>query len=335
MAESFISKRVEFPEGKQKEFLDKIMEKMSIEEIAKICDLSERTMRDWRREKFSMSLEAVKILSRITNRKIPQNVKIKEPFWYAYKGAKIGGIACLEKYGVIGGDPEYRKRKWREWWEKDGRHRKKWLTIAKPIREPPYSERLAEFVGIVLGDGCISDRQIAITLHHIDDKVYGKYVISLVKKLFNVPVGVYHCEKDSVIDLVVSRSKLVRYCTERLGLKIGSKVRQQVDIPAWIKRNKKYSIACVRGLIDTDGCVFRHKYRVNGKLYAYNKLSFSNRSRPILQSVFNFLKMLHMSPRITKDEKDVRLESKQDLRFYFSIINSRNPKILGKIRKLR
>jgi len=40
---------------------------------------------------------------------------------------------------------------------------------------------------------------------------------------------------------------------ERLGLKCGNKVTQQVGVPNWIQNNTSYTIACVRGLIDTDG----------------------------------------------------------------------------------
>ena len=99
------------------------------------------------------------------------------------------------------------------------------------------------------------------------------------------------------------------------------------------RSNKSYSIACLRGLIDTDGCVFTHRYRANGKMYSYKKLAFSNHSKPILKSVYQFLQILGMNPRITKDEKDVRLESIKDLQQYFLIINSHNSKILQQYRK--
>ena len=322
--------RVCFQKGKQKAFINKIISKISVEEAAKLCRLSGRTIRDWRREKFLMHFKSLKKLCRKANLKIPKNIRLKDNYWYVSKGASVGGRTVWKKYHRIGGDPEYLKKKWREWWKRDGCHRKNWLTVAKPIWKPPYSKELAEFIGIVLGDGCISQRQIAISLHYKDDKAYSKYVVSLIKKLFSVPIGVYYCKKDSVIDFVVSRTELVRYCTGKLGLKKGSKVKQQVDIPEWVKRNKEYLIACVRGLVDTDGCIFQHKYKVNGKWYFYKKLAFSNRSKPLLKSVFDFLKMLNMNPRITRDGKDVRLESKQGLRLYFSIINSHNPKYLKK-----
>lgn len=330
MAKLITSKRVALPKGKQKELINKILAKVSIEKAAQICGLSERTIRDWRREKFLVDFGSIKKLCQKSRISFPSNFKVKERYWYASKGAFDGWKAVIKKYGKIPSDPEYRKRRWYEWWERDGCHRKEGITVAKLIRSPPCSKELAEFAGILLGDGCISRRQIAITLHHIDDKAYGRYVVSLIKRLFHVPVAAYHSRKDSVIDFVVSRSELVKYCNKKLGLKTGNKAKQQVDIPQWIKENKNYLTACIRGLVDTDGCVFQHKYKVKNKWFYYKKLSFSNRSKPLIDSVFNFLKRLNMSPRITKDGKDVRLESKRDLKLYFSIVNSHNPKYLKK-----
>jgi len=36
----------------------------------------------------------------------------------------------------------------------------------------------------------------------------------------------------------------------------GSKYKQKISIPKWIKQNKKFSIECLRGLLQTDGCMY-------------------------------------------------------------------------------
>jgi len=36
----------------------------------------------------------------------------------------------------------------------------------------------------------------------------------------------------------------------------GSKYKQQASIPEWIKRNKKFSLFCLKGLIETDGSIY-------------------------------------------------------------------------------
>ncbi len=316
--------RVCFPKGKQKKFINKVLSKISVKEVANFCNLSERTIRDWRREKFLMDYKALKILCNKSHFSIPRNIKLKDSYWYVQKGASLGGKAVWGKYGRIGSDPEYRKKKWYEWWEKEGRYKKHpIINIVKPIRKPPFSKELAEFVGIVLGDGGVTQRQVTITFHSKDEKDYSKFVAEIIKNLFEVPVGIHYDRKYSTLDLNISRSELVRFCIEKLGLKQGNKIKQQVDIPDWIKQNKLYSIACLRGLIDTDGCVFIHRYKVNGKWYSYKKLAFTSYSEPLRQSVFTILKNNKLNPRLAQ-RRDVRLDSMKDIQRYFQLVNSHN-----------
>jgi len=323
--------RVSFTKGKQKVFINKIISKISVKEAAKLCCLSERTIRDWRREKFLMSFEPLKILCKKANFKTPKNIKLKDDYWYVANGSSAGGIAVLKKYGRIGGDPEYRKKKWYEWWEREGKYKTNLITHCKPIQKPKFSESLAEFVGIMLGDGGITKSQVTITLHSEDDKEYSDFVVSLIKKLFNVYIGVCHRKNCKAISYNVSRTELIRFCTEKLGLKRGNKIKQQADIPDWIKQNKLYSIACLRGLVDTDGCIFTHRYKVNNKLYSYKKLSFTSYSPPLRQSVFNIQKENGLNPRFSQN-RDVRLDSIADMRKYFQIVGSHNPKHLKRLK---
>lgn len=329
-----ISKRVIFPCGKQREFILNSKKRLGLSnvELARLLKISIRTLTDWKREKFSVPLKAVKILSRKTKRKIPKNIEIKDPFWYVSKGARAGGLAVYKKYGRIGSDPEHRKKKWYEWWEREGKYKYNFIATCKSIQKPKYSEELAEFVGIVLGDGGITQHQLTITLHCKDDKEYGEFVVDLIKRLFNVPIGISYDKKCSAVDFNISRSELVRFCIEKLGLKRGNKIKQQVDIPDWIKQNKLYSIACVRGLIDTDGCIFNHRYKVNGKFYSYKKLAFTSLSKPLRQSVFNILENVGLNPRSAQD-RDIRLDSIEDVQKYFQIVSSSNPKHLRKYSK--
>ena len=333
MAEQFNSKRAFLPQTKQTQFINKILAKIPIKKAAKLCNISQKTIRDWRRGKFSMDLKIIQELYLKTNTSPPRNIKTKNRYWYVNKGASIGGIAVFKKYGRIGGDPEYRKKKWFEWWEKEGKFKKHpIINVCLPVKKPKKSNELAELIGILIGDGGITKRQITITLNHIDDKEYSKFVIKFIKKLFNLTPSVYHDAKNSVNDIVISRSELVKFFVS-LGLPIGNKIKQQIDIPEWIKRNKNFLIACIRGLVDTDGCVIKHSYQVKGKIYHYKKLAFSTRSNPLIKTVYNSLKKFGFSARITKYEKDVRIESKNDIQKYFKLIGSHNPKHLRKYYK--
>jgi len=332
MVEQLNSKRAFLPKKQQIKFINKILSKIPIKKAAKLCNISERTIRDWRRGKFSMNLKKIQKLCKTTNTPLPKNIKTKNRYWYVKNGSSAGGLAVFKKYGRIGGNPEYRKKKWHEWWKNKGQFKTNLITKPRPIKKPKKSSELAEFIGILIGDGGITKRQITITLNHIDDKKYSEFVIKLIKKLFNITPSVYHDAKNSVNDIVMSRTELVKFLVS-LGLPIGNKVKQKIDIPIWIKRNKKILIACIRGLIDTDGCVFVHSYKVKNKIYKYKKLAFSSRSKPLIKSVYHLLKRIDLSPRITRDEKDIRIESKNDIKEYFKIFGSHNPKHLRKYSK--
>lgn len=333
MAEMRIDKRIFFPKGEQLIFLDAVQQKLHVDnkELAEIIGKNTRTLADWKREKFSMSFESAKLLSEKSGVMICKEVEVKEAHWYVSAGASAGGLAVYKKYGRIGGNEEERKKKWSIWWETKGKFEKHpILFITKPIRKPSFSAELAEFVGILLGDGGIAKRQVIVTLHRYDDKEYSEYVRALSEKIFHITPGIYKNKKSLADSIVLSRTELVQFCVEKLGLKIGNKVRQQVDVPVWIKNKKSYHIACLRGLVDTDGCVIKHRYVVKGKTYCYKKLSFTNASVPLLKFVFKVLSDLGMSPRDTKNGKEVRLESRVDMERYFKVVGSNNPKHLNR-----
>ena len=248
-------------------------------------------------------------------------------FWYVFNGSSAGGTAVYKKYGHIGGDSEFRKKKWFEWWNKIGKFKPHpIINVTKSIKKPDYSPKLAEFTGIVMGDGGITKNQLTITLHHIDDKEYGKFVAKLMEKLFGVKPSIYHDSEDSVNNFVISRIKLIKFCTEKLGLKIGNKIKQQISIPDWIETNKKYQIACIRGLVDTDGCLVIHKYKVGGKQYCYKKLNFCSASKPLVKSVIGILKKFDFNPRLSHNGRNVWIDSQNEVKRYFKIIGSNNPK---------
>ena len=330
-------RRVIFPSGRQQQFLLEAIRNLNLSWplFAEKIKVHKRTLNDWKRKEYSLPLNVVKRISRIAKVKIPENIKIKEPFWYVYKGAKIGGklgaAACFKKYGSYGGDPEYRRKKWYEWWEREGRYKHPLIRAPLPIKKPRKSKDLAEFVGIVLGDGGITRKQVAISLNLKKEKEYSKFVKSLIKKLFDVYVGTCYDKKYSALDLLISRREVVRFCVEKLGLAQGDKTKQQVDIPKWIKQNQSYLTGCVRGLMDTEGCVYTHRYKVNGKYYSYKKLAFKNSSYPLIKSVYDFLKTIGLRhPRIAKNHSEVRIESKEDVQKYFQFIGFHNPKNLAR-----
>jgi intein/homing endonuclease len=190
---------------------------------------------------------------------------------------------------------------------------------------------LAEFVGIVLGDGGMTRGQLSITLNSKDDLEYSQFVIHLCKKLFRVNPSVYIRKDQNALVIMISRVALIRFLTQELGLVVGNKVKHQVAIPDWIMTKKVHQIACLRGLVDTDGSVFTHRYTVKGKQYTYKKLSYTSASTPLKYGARNIFKTLGMQPRLA-GAYDVRLDSKADMKTYFTVVSSHNPKHLKRLK---
>lgn len=326
MPESLISKRCIFPSGKQRRFLLSARKKLKLSwpQFVDKIGVHKRTFNDWKREKYSLPLGILKKICIITKLKIPKDIEIRDPFWYIYRGGRAGGLAVYKKYGRIGGDPEYRKKKWYEWWEREGRFNPHKYFVAKEITIPQRNNKLAEFVGIIIGDGGITKRQITVTLNCETDKLYSSFVKNLIRELFEVDPSIYVRKNESTVSIVVSRTHLVSFC-KSIGLKIGNKLKQNLDIPEWIKRNKSFTISCIRGLIDTDGCLFNECHKINKKKYCYPRLSFESYSKQLRSSVFRILKELGFSSKI-RNNRSVHLENRNDIIEYFNLIGTSNPK---------
>lgn len=322
---------IKFLRGKQKELLLKIQTKsrLSTDKLAKLSGVVGRSYRDWKNEKLNMSFNAALLLSNKFKVKLPEDINSARERWIRYK-SKIGikgGIACYKKYGNLG-TPEGRK--------KGGQKAIKTLW-AKGIFSPPkiyilpksHSTDLAEFFGILLGDGGITNEQICITLNSIADSNYVLYVNNLGEILFGEKPKSFKKKDCNAITLYWNGTMLVNYLVKE-GLKTGNKVKQQVDVPNWIKENKKFRICCLRGLMDTDGGIFVHKYKVNNKLYLYKKICFSNRSLPLLKFVFIALKELGFNPKIILkvENKKVWLYNKDETEKYLEVVGSHNMRLL-------
>ncbi|OGZ74961.1 MAG: hypothetical protein A3A12_03980 [Candidatus Staskawiczbacteria bacterium RIFCSPLOWO2_01_FULL_43_17b] len=331
MAERIYQKRVIFPENAQGEFLIQQINKLKISwpNLAEKIGIHERTLNDWRREEYSMPLDHLEKICKLSNSKLPNNITIKDPFSHLKDAGIRGGLASLKKYGRVGGDPEYQKKRWHEWWESNSKSIIKSHPIFQRhlIRKPTRSKLLAEFFGIMLGDGSISSaskNQLRITLNHQDDKEYISFVLATLEKLFRKKASIIKHKNSLASDICLSSTNAVEFLL-RLGLKSGNKVKQQVDIPNWIKSNVEFQKACVRGLMDTDGCIFYECHNIKGKKYCYPRLTFVTASVPLRNSVFSILTDLKLDPKI-ENTRHVSIENKEKIAEYFKVIGSSNPK---------
>lgn len=324
-------KRLVFLKGQQEKLLREFCDKQNLthSEASRYFGIVPRSFSDWLREKTKLPMWAY--------RKIPVHIRKKysflkevNQFWYTTIGGKLGAKKVIEKYGRVFGDEEHRKRKWQEWWNEKGKYQTdRVVGKIKECRLPPPSKELAEFFGIMIGDGGITKYQCSITLNSVTDSKYVYFVEKLIYQLFKIRPARLHKKNTRALTLSVSRKKLNDFLW-KLGLNKGNKLLQGLDIPKWIIENPTYQKACIRGLFDTDGCLFQETHFVKKKKYSYPRLNLVTGSRPLSTSVINILGTLDLMPKLRRNGRNfaIQIENKEKICQYFKIIGTSNPKHL-------
>ncbi len=328
MANSLISNRVLFG-GKQQQqaFIRAAKKSLCVNwtQLAQLLTINRRTLGDWATGKFNMPHDVAQALSRASKILLPSNVRVVTWHDHLKSIAQSGGMAVYRKYGTVGGDARKRKQQWERWWEHEGKFKKRPISERKHVRLPKKNALLAEFVGIMMGDGGISKYHCAITLNAETDRAYAIVVSKLIKKLFGVEPKKYFRKDSKAMDLVIHSRNVVDFC-HSIGLKIGNKLKQKLDIPRWIKQSREFQMACLRGLVDTDGSFFIHAYTVRAKKYSYVKIGFTSHSPFLIKSVVRIMRNFGLNAKINYNGRDVKLESGHDVKKYMARIGTHNAK---------
>lgn len=249
---------------------------------------------------------------------------------YAQRG-RLGALRRNELYGNPG-TPEGRSQGGRRACEFFRLHpdiaRQQGFITLKEIKRPARTVELAKFIGIMLGDGGIRSKyQLTISFNYKTDREFAEYVTRLIKRLFAVE-HIISKRKDSLgADIIISSASVIDFLLKQ-GLKAGNKVKHQVDIPAWIKRNMEFQKACLRGLVDTDGSLYCHRYKVNNKWYKYLKLDFTSCSEPLLRSAYAIFSNLGI--RASLKGVHITVSAKAEVNRYFATVGSSNIKFLDR-----
>ncbi len=176
----------------------------------------------------------------------------------------------------------------------------------KPIKKNiSKSKELAEFIGIMLGDGNICKNQMVVCFDKRNKK-YISYVKEKCKKLFGIDLKYRYLKNTNAAYLYYYNKELI----ERLinfGLKRGNKIKNQIRIPEWIKQNEAYSKMCIRGLIDTDGSIYVCK-REKQKY-----ISFTNFNQQLLNDFKEQTKKLGYSFANSSRQHDACLYRKNEV----------------------
>jgi len=181
---------------------------------------------------------------------------------------------------------------------------------------------LAEFIGIMLGDGSLYrfNHQITISCGEIDGTYITEHIPKMIKTLFSKKVSFRKIAKGG-LDCRFSSKKVSEYLTREMGFK---SPKTNCKIPLHFFDDDNLLKACVRGLFDTDGGLHRHHERSA-------QLHFTNKSKTLIYSLHKALKKLGFNPsNITINHKEKNTHAlylfNKDVKKYFNEIGSNNPK---------
>jgi hypothetical protein len=189
-----------------------------------------------------------------------------------------------------------------------------------------YNSELAEFFGILLGDGSVTRYYTRIYLNLIADKGYEKKIIYLIKKLFlDINICLMNRPKRGTKEIQISSKEVSDYL-----VKVGfiPKIR---SVPGWITKRRSFVKATLRGLFDAEGSIGIKYYKSKKGLRIYKQLTFTNSNKNLLTFVENNLKNLGFSP--TKNSKrNIYISNNKDIKKYFAMIGTSNPKLEKKMK---
>lgn len=309
--------RIYFPDARSRQnYFDAIKEvsKLAWTDIAVECKVSIRHLTDLRNGVYSISQPRTNLIREKFGIELPENVIFKEDYWYIPKAAELGGKRHFELYG-----PPPATRASRRKGGFNSRRinilRHTGFVVAKTIVKAPKNTNLAEIIGALMGDGGLTLTQVHITLNFKTDKEYAIYLKDLIEKLFKINVSLFERPHRSTIDLVASSIKLISFLKGK-GLPVGDKIRQGLDIPEWIYKRKEWQRACLRGLLDTDGCTYVDHHKYKDRIYGHIGLAFTSYSSNLIKSIAKILQNLGYSPTISTRMRVLLRREKEVLRFF-------------------
>ena len=328
--------RVKFLKGKQSGFLNRIRVNRNLEwlDIAKACRIQMRTLFDWRRDKYQMGGAALQLLRKKYRLSIPK-IEILPENWNLRNAARLGAIRRNELYGNPGtpagrrkggtvsalkfrNDPEFAK--------------KMGFKLRKHIIYPQKSSLLAEFIGILLGDGSINEHQVRIYNNNKTDRNYAYFIKKIITNLFKINSTITVRDKNTII-VTASSKNLVLFLID-CGMRKGDKMLNGTDVPEWILKDKEFSKSCLRGLMDTDGGIYFHNHTTKGIRYRHMGLCFTSHSKALLNSAHKMFLRFNLNCKIAGGRR-IFIYDRKEVSKYMQIIGSHNSKHIERFRSYK
>jgi len=209
----------------------------------------------------------------------------------------------------------------------------------KNIRIPEKDEKLAELVGIILGDGNIHSFKGKKSTSYMvriagDSNTDREYLLGYVKPLcdylFDLDSKIFKHRTHNELLVIINSKKVVEFLTS-IGMSTGNKIKNQVTIPNWIYKDNRLLRACIRGLVDTDGSVYELKTHWPGIW----QICFTNKNMILLNDFKKSLAKLEVGCSniyVGKKTPKIYITKKADVRKFYKEIGFSNIKHRNKLK---
>jgi len=197
------------------------------------------------------------------------------------------------------------------------------------------TEELAELIGAHIGDGCLSDngryKECALLGDmNEEEEYYDNHIMPLFNRLIAKPL--IHQELKAkkypsmgVYGFLCFDERIFNYY-KSLGITVGSKINTKIPKTFLTKRFAKHTL---RGIFDTDGCLYFDKNRTAKK--PINKvpiIKLASTSKPLINQIYTILLKMGYNPKLKKPYK-----GKRDKNMNYPLIIYRKNDILNYIER--
>lgn len=203
---------------------------------------------------------------------------------------------------------------------------------------------LAEFVGILLGDGMIGRYEcnrgngtysiqhcVKVTLSS-EETGYQDYIEDMFSNLFGIKPSSGKRKNEHTYDIRCFRKKLFNFFVEEIGLKISPKW-EKAEIPEIFLSQENLAKRVLRGYFDTDGSVVLTDN--NGTLYP--RLEMKICPSPMqnqITGILDDLDFCYGAYEIGKGKIRVQMNGKTQLAKFKNEVGINNPKHISKAEKV-
>ena len=195
------------------------------------------------------------------------------------------------------------------------------------------NKELAEFVGILLGDGSIDNKRqyrIQITLNKTDLE-YAKYIINIINKISDVKIFLKSRKNENALDIQIFSKRFVNFLVDDIGMVPSPKWNRAVIPNVFL--NNRFEKYVLRGYFDTDGSVVITNN--NGVLYP--RLEMKICPSPMRDSFIEILNRLGFKFGVYCIENNrtrLQMNGQGQLHKWLKEVGIKNPRYLRKAVKI-